>query len=379
MEIRVFYNAKHKNPFRDGRGYRSSIELSQTMRAAVYRGINEVQVESVEVPTLLRGEVLLRVHACGVCGTDLKKIHFGLAPPPRIFGHETAGILVAVGEGVDAWRVGERVLVNHHVPCLREDCFYCQRRVFAQCPVYKRTGATAGFEPSGGGFAEYVRVMDWCVDGGMERIPDDVSFEEASFVEPLNTCLKGVELADIRQGDTVFVIGQGPIGLLFTQLAKLAGANIVVTDRFAYRRELAVELGADFAFDPDDAQLSPTVQYLSKGRGADVAIVAVPSTAVVPQAFEAIRPGGKVLLFAQTRMNDLMQVDAGAICMQEKSLIGSYSSDILLQKRAAELIFSRQVRVRELISHRFPLDSIQEAIEYASHPRDNSLKIMVNP
>lgn len=349
------------------------------MRAAVYRGINQVQIENVEVPVLLHGEVLLRVYACGVCGTDLKKIHFGLVPPPRIFGHETAGVLVAVGKGVDTWRVGERVLVNHHVPCLRQDCFYCQRRVFAQCPVYKRTGATAGFEPSGGGFAEYVRVMDWCVDGGMERIPDGVSFEEASFVEPLNTCLKGVELADIRQGDTVFVIGQGPIGLLFTQLAKLAGASVVVTDRFAYRRELAVELGADFAFDPDDAQLSPTTQDLSKGRGADVAIVAVPSTSVVPQAFEAIRPGGKVLLFAQTRMNDLMQVDAGAICMQEKSLIGSYSSDILLQKRAAELIFSRQVRVRELISHRFPLEGIQEAIEYASHPRDNSLKIMVNP
>lgn len=349
------------------------------MRAAVYRGINQVQIENVEVPALLHGEVLLRVHACGVCGTDLKKIHFGLVPPPRIFGHETAGVLVAVGKGVDTWRLGERVLVNHHVPCLREDCFYCQRRVFAQCPVYKRTGATAGFEPSGGGFAEYVRVMDWCVDGGMERIPDGVSFEEASFVEPLNTCLKGVELADIRQGDTVFVIGQGPIGLLFTQLAKLAGASVVVTDRFAYRRELAVELGADFAFDPDDVQLSPTTQGLSKGRGADVAIVAVPSTAVVPQAFEAIRPGGKVLLFAQTRMNDLMQVDAGAICMQEKSLIGSYSSDILLQKRASELIFTRQVRVRELISHRFPLESIQEAIEYASHPRDNSLKIMVNP
>lgn len=354
-------------------------ELGETMRAAVYRGVNEVQVESVAVPSLQAGEILLRVHACGVCGTDLKKIHYGLVPPPRIFGHETAGVIVETGEGVEAWRVGERVLVNHHVPCLREDCFYCQRRVFAQCPVYKKTGATAGFEPSGGGFAEYVRVMDWCVDGGVERIPDDASFEEASFVEPLNTCLKGVELADVREGDTVFVIGQGPIGLLFTQLAKLAGASVVATDRFAYRRELSEQLGADVALDPDDPQLLPTLKTLSKGRGADVAIVAVPTTAVVPQAFEAIRPGGKVLLFAQTRMNDAMQVDAGAICMQEKSLIGSYSSDITLQKRAAELIFSRQVRVRELISHRFPLEEIQTAIEYASRPRDNSLKIVVNP
>ncbi len=348
------------------------------MRAAVYRGVDDVRVESVAVPEIGPGEILLRVGACGVCGTDLKKIHYGLTPPPRIFGHETAGTIAAVGEGVTDWKMGERVVVNHHVPCLRDDCFYCRRRAFAQCPVYKRTGTTAGFEPAGGGFAEYVRVMDWCAGLGMVRVPDDITLEEASFVEPLNTCLKAVRGANVESGDTVWIIGQGPIGLLFTQLCKLAGASVVVTDRFANRLDMARRLGADVAVHADnDAELEGAIQELSEGRGADLVIVAVPTTQPVAQAFQMLRAGGNVLLFAHTRLDDLMHVDAGAVCMQEKTLLGSYSSDILLQNEAADLIFSRRVNVRDLISHRFALEDIADAIEYASHPRDNSLKIIV--
>src|SRR5579871_2033066 len=181
--------------------------MTATMQAAVYRGVDTVRVETVPVPEIGPREVLARVGVCGVCGTDLKKIHYGLTPPPRIFGHETAGTLVAVGVEVTGWQVGDRVVINHHVPCLSSDCYFCLRHAFSQCPVYKKTGATAGFEPAGGGFAEYVRVLDWCAQGGMVRIPEDVSLEEASFVEPLNTCLKGIRMAQIQQGDTVLVIG----------------------------------------------------------------------------------------------------------------------------------------------------------------------------
>jgi L-iditol 2-dehydrogenase len=220
--------------------------------------------------------------------------------------------------------------------------------------------------------------MDWCVEGGMVRVPDAVDFEEASFVEPLNTCLKGVEMADIQAGDTVFVIGQGPIGLLFTRLAKLAGANVVTTDRIESRRELSRQFGASAALDPED-DVEQAIRTLSDGRGADLSIVAVPTTAVIAQAFACVRPAGKVLLFAQTRLNDLVEVDAGAVCMQEKALIGSYSSDITLQDRAADLIFSRQVDVRPLITHRFPLEAIADALELATRPREHSLKIMVTP
>jgi len=347
------------------------------MQAAVYRGEGRVEVETVGVPTLGRGEVLVKVGACGVCGTDLKKIHYGLVPPPRIFGHETAGTLVALGPEVTGWRVGDRVAVNHHVPCLSSDCFFCRRRAFSQCPVYKKTGTTAGFEPAGGGFAEYVRVMDWCVERGMVRLPEHVTFEEASFIEPLNTCLKGVRMADVKEGDTVLVIGQGPIGLLFTQLARLAGAHVVATDLHDYRLEVARELGAQVALKPKPEEVRSAVRTLSEGRGADLAIVAVPSTVVVADAFAVLRPAGRVLLFAQTRLDDPLTVDAGAICMQEKALLGSYSSDITLQDEAAELIFSRRIRVAPLITHRFPLNSIADALEIASHPRDKSLKILV--
>jgi L-iditol 2-dehydrogenase len=161
------------------------------MQAAVYRGVNDVRVETVPVPQIEAGEVLIRVHTCGICGTDLKKIHTGSHSAPRIFGHETSGVIAAVAEDVEGFAVGDRVMVFHHIPC--GECFYCRRKVFAQCPVYKKVGCTAGFEPSGGGFAEYVRVMDWIVRRGLVKIPDGVSFEQAAFVEPVNTCLKGVE------------------------------------------------------------------------------------------------------------------------------------------------------------------------------------------
>ncbi len=353
--------------------------MAETMRAGVYRGIDRVAVERVPVPEIGAREVLVRVAVCGVCGTDLKKIHLGLVPPPRIFGHETAGTIAAVGAEVTDWQVGDRVVVNHHVPCLRADCFFCAREAFSQCPVYKQTGTTAGFEPAGGGFAEYVRVMDWCAAGGMVKIPDGVSFEEASFVEPLNTCLKGLKTARVREGDTILVIGQGPIGLLFTLLAKAAGATVATTDRFVSRRDISRQLGADTALDPETEDVPDVLRQLSDGRGADLAIVAVPNTQVVVGAFAAVRPAGRVLLFAQTRLNDLLEVDAGAVCMQEKALLGSYSSDIMLQAEAAELLFSRRVDVRPLITHRFPLAAIADALDLASHPRDNSLKVLVTP
>src|SRR6202522_3737436 len=200
-----------------------------TMQAAVYRGVNDVRVETVPVPEIGPGEVLIRVHSCGICGTDLKKIHTGSHSAPRIFGHETAGAIAAIGAGVENFSVGERVMVFHHVPC--GDCYYCRKRTYAQCPVYKPAGVTAGFEPSGGGFAEYVRVMDWIVrDGGVVRIPDGVPFEQAAFVEPVNTVLKGIKSLNIQPDETVLVIGQGPIGILHASLALRTGAQVLNSD-----------------------------------------------------------------------------------------------------------------------------------------------------
>src|SRR5213080_1361360 len=207
--------------------------IPTTMKAAVYHGKQDVRLETVPVPEIGRGEVLIRVHTCVICGTDLKKIATGSHSAPRIFGHETAGQIVATGEGVNKFEVGDRVMVFHHIPC--GECYYCHHKVFAQCPVYKKVGATAGFEPSGGGFAEYVRVMDWIVCEGTVRIPDTVSFEQACFVEPVNTCIKGVEALRLEPGETVLVIGQGPIGIILASLALRAGARVIVSDLYEQR------------------------------------------------------------------------------------------------------------------------------------------------
>src|SRR3989449_4037735 len=200
-------------------------KISSTMLAAVYRGVNDVRLETVAVPEIAPGEILVKVHTCGVCGTDLKKISTGSHSAPRIFGHETSGIVAAVGEGVTQYHPGDHVMVFHHIPC--RECFYCKHKTFAQCSTYKKVGCTAGFEPSGGGFAEYVRVMDWIVKRGTVRIPDGISFEQACFVEPVNTCMKGIEILHLERGETVLVIGQGPIGIILSVLAKRSGATVI--------------------------------------------------------------------------------------------------------------------------------------------------------
>jgi L-iditol 2-dehydrogenase len=348
------------------------------MRAAVYKGASVVDVESVPVPEIGPGEILIRVEACGICHTDLKKIEYNLLSPPRIYGHETAGVVAAVGEGVSPrFEPGDSVVVFHHIPCGK--CFYCQRKLFAQCPVYKRVGVTAGYEPAGGGFSQYVRVMDWIVDQGVEKIPDGVSFDQACFVEPANTCLKGVKQIDPHPEDVVAILGQGPIGLIFTMMVARTGARVVVTDTMASRRELAIRFGADAAFDPREPGLERTIKAMTEGRGADLGIIAASAHGIVAQAVACSRPGARILLFAQTSHQERIEVSGADVCTGERVLCGSYSASVDLQKESADLVFSGVLPVNELISHRFPLGEIHEGIQRALHPDDRSLKIVVQP
>lgn len=348
-----------------------------SMRAAVYLGNRRVSVETIPTPEIGAGEVLIRVESCGICHTDLKKIEYDLLAPPRVFGHETAGVVVEVGEGVRNYEPGDRVIVFHHIPCM--ECFYCARRLYAQCAVYKKVGVTAGFEPAGGGFAQYVRAMDWIVRRGMEKIPDGVSFEQASFVEPVNTCVKAMDMMRPEPGDVVVVLGQGPIGLIFTMLAHKEGARVIATDGVAHRRELAVKFGAAAAYAPGDGRLREHIRELTGGRGADAAIVAASAPGIAAQAVEATRPGAKVLLFAQTSHQERVEFSGADICVGERAILGSYSASVDLQKQSAQLVFNGSLPVRELISDIFPLDEIGAGIERALHPTERSLKIMVQP
>jgi len=392
--------------------------IPKTMRAVVYRGVNDLRLENVPVPRIGAGELLVKVAVCGVCPTDIKKIHYGTVPPPRIFGHETAGTIVKIGGNRTSlefpspvlgtasrirWeragvRVGDRVALHHHVPCL--DCHFCRHHAFAQCETYKRTGITAGFEPAGGGYAEYVRVMDFVLPG-VVKIPARNAFEEGALLEPVNTVLKAVKRLNLLRGDTVLVAGQGPIGLMFTRLLKIAGMQILATDLLAARLKLAKKFGAKWAFMANSLSAAGG----GEGRGEVVsnlaaAIIAVPSATAVQQALQLVRGGGQVLLFAHTKRaappslsaagggegrgevvsnlpGEGFQLDLASICLDEKDLIGSYSSDFTLQREVARLVFSRRLDVRPLITHRFPLAETSDAIALAARPTAASLKIVV--
>ena len=349
------------------------------MRAAVYCGIDEVRVETVAVPEIGAGEALIRVAACGICGTDLKKIHTGSHSAPRIFGHETAGTIAALGAGVDGFAVGDRVMVFHHIPC--GECYYCRKKTFAQCPVYKRVGCTAGFEPAGGGFAEYVRVMDWIVRGGLVKIPDGVPFEQAAFVEPVNTCYKAVRNLALAPDETVLVIGQGPIGILLAALAARTGARVLTSDLFPERHKIAATYGLNRPIDAGRQDVVRLAHAASEGRGADAVILAVGGNALIKTAMDAARPGGRVLLFAATQHGEAV-VDPAAICMDEKSLVGSYSASVEIQEEAAQLVFDGYrdgFDLTRLISHRYSLEDAVEAIHVASNPGPGSMKIFIEP
>ena len=358
------------------------------MQAAVYRAPDDVRTETIAVPCtsenpLGAGEVLVRIDTCGVCGTDLKKIHTGSHSAPRVFGHEMAGTIAATGEGVRGFNVGDRVMAFHHIPCGK--CFYCRKQTFAQCETYKKVGTSAGLgEPAGGGFAQYIRVMDWIVgDGitpaGLIHVPNDIPFEQAAFIEPVNTCFKAIRLLNLEPDDTVLVIGQGSIGILLAALARQTGAAVLTSDMYAERHAVAAQFGLEHPLDAR-GDVVAACKAATSGRGADVALVAVGSDALIATAMQAIRPGGRVMLFASTQ-HGTAPFDPAAVCMEEKTLMGSYSASVAIQQEGIDLVFegyrSGKLDLTKLISHRFTLDQAAEAIDLASHPKADSLKIVL--
>jgi len=350
--------------------------IPTTMQAAVYRGVNDVRLEIVPVPKIGAGELLVKVHTCGICGTDLKKIATGSHSAPRIFGHEISGIVAAVGEGVNEFAARDRVVVFHHIPC--GECYYCRHKTFAQCPTYKKVGCTAGFEPSGGGFAEYVRVMDWIVKRGTVRIPDQISFEQACFVEPVNTCMKGIATLHPEHSETILVIGQGPIGIVLSVLAQRRGATVITSDLYPERLTISKSFGLELQIDASRSDAVKRTRELTEGRGADAVILAVGGNGLIRSAMDATRPGGRVLLFAQTVSGEAT-FDPAAVCVDEKTLLGSYSASVELQEESVRFVMNHDMDLERLISHRFPLANSLEALNLAAHPKPESMKIVIQP
>jgi L-iditol 2-dehydrogenase len=269
-------------------------------------------------------------------------------------------------------------MAYHHIPC--GECYYCRKKTFAQCEIYKKVGCTAGFTPSGGGFAEYIRVMDWIVRRGLVKIPDGIPFEQAAFIEPVNTCYKAVQLLNLQSDETVLVIGQGPIGILLAALARKTGATVLTSDLYPERHAIAAKFGLDHPLDAR-GDVVAAARAATEGRGADVALLAVGGNALIKVAMDAIRPGGRVVLFAQTQHGEA-PFDPAAVCMDEKTLMGSYSSSVSFNEDVDRLVFDRYRNgfdLTNLISHRFSLEDAVAAIELASNPQADSMKIVIQP
>ncbi len=343
------------------------------MRAAVWRGGGDIAVERVPVPAVGAGELLVRVEACGLCPTDIKKIDCALCAPPVILGHEMAGTVVVAGEGRAEW-LGRRVAVYHHVPC--RACRLCELRLYSQCAGYKRTGTTAGFAPAGGGWAEYVRVLPWIVDGGgIVPVPPAMPGRTAILMEPVNTCLKCVRCLPPPPG-TVVILGLGPIGLMLAALAARDGWNVLAVEPVPERREIGGRFGVAEALAPAD-DLAGRLKARCAPHGPDGVIAATDAEAAINAGLAALRPGGTLVLFAHTRRGQPLSVDGGEIGMIEKRVAGSYSSSIELNGAVVDALCDARVPWERLVTHVFPLAEIDAALALARHPREGSLKVAV--
>jgi L-iditol 2-dehydrogenase len=339
------------------------------MRAVEYYANDDVRVVDLPIPEIGPGEALLQLQACGICASDVMEWY--MQPRAPLYpGHEPVGIVVAVGEGTHQFAVGQRVFVHHHVPCLV--CHFCQRGSFSQCPTFRATRLDPG------GLAEYIRVPTLNVERDMLALPDSLSFESATLIEPLACCLRGIARAGIRAGDTVCVLGAGSNGLMLAQLAQQRGAiRVVIVDPIAYRRTHALELGIDEALDLS-VDLLDQMLARNQGRKPDVVIVTPSHVTAMEQGLTLVGPGGTVLLFAPPPPTERLQVIANTLFFQEITLRSSYSAGPYETRLALEMLHSGRIRAEQIITHRFSLNDAPQAFKLVAQPGE-ALKVVIIP
>ncbi len=340
------------------------------MRVAMWYNNRDVRVEEIPIPQIGPGEMLVRIIASGICGSDVME-WYRLDRAPLVLGHEIAGEVVEVGEGVDKYKVGDRIAVAHHVPC--NTCFYCQGGHPTVCDTLRRTN----FEP--GGFAEYVRLPAINVDRGVFLLPDEVSLEEATFVEPLACILRGQRQANLQAGQSVLVIGSGISGLLHIQLARaLAAGHIVAVDISDYRLEAARRFGADVAVDADNFS-AEQLREVTDGCLADLVIVCTGAVPAITQALQSVERGGTVLFFAPTTPGVTVPLSINDLFWRtERTLTTSYAGSPADYEAALRLIHARRVPVLEMITHRLSLAETALGFQLVAEVRD-SLKVIIEP
>jgi L-iditol 2-dehydrogenase len=336
------------------------------MKAAVYVGAGSVELREWPRPSAGPGELLLKVNGCGLCGTDIGKILKGEIPPPMVFGHEVVGTVVDVGGGIEEFRVGDRLVVAHHVPCFT--CHYCRRGSPSMCRTFK----AMNLDP--GGFAEYVRVPAPNVKHATFRIPGDLSDEAASFTEPLACCLRAVKRARVEPGDSALVVGLGSIGCLFVQLIRRAGLSVLAADLDPRRQALGRGFGAVSVGQPDE--LESAVAETTGGRGVDVVVVTAGGAPVLSWVAPLVRDGGSLHYFAGGD-GEHLPLPLETLYRRELTLTTTYSSSPAELGEAFDLLARRAVRVDQLITHRLPLDRLAEGV--ALMTRRQAVKVFVVP
>jgi L-iditol 2-dehydrogenase len=340
------------------------------MRVAMYYNNQDVRLEEMPVSQIGPGEVLVRVEASGICGTDLLE-WYRLHKAPLVLGHEVAGEIVTIGEGVEHYKEGDRICAAHHVPC--NTCRYCLSGHHTVCDTLRQTN----FDP--GGFAEYVRLPRINVDQGVFPLPDGVSFEEATFVEPLACVLRGQRLAHLQPGQTVLVVGSGVAGLLHMQLARNSGADyIIATDIVDYRLEVARKFGADVAVHAKE--YTPAfVRQAADGRLADLVIICSGAVSAIGQALGSVERGGTVLFFAPTQPGVGVPISVNDLFWRnEITLTSSYGGSPADYAAALELIQAGKIHVREMITHRLGLAETGLGFQLVARAQD-SLKVIIEP
>jgi len=336
------------------------------MKVAVYYNNQDIRIEERSIPRISGGEILVKMKASGICGTDVMQ-WYRTTKGPRVLGHEMAGEIAVAGEGVTNFRKGDRVFVSHHVPCFT--CHHCVRGNYTACESLH----SGNYEP--GGFSEFIRIPEGNVRYGTFVLPKEMTFEEATMIEPMGCVIAGQHQLDLREGQSVLVIGSGVSGILHVQLAKLKGAKVIVVDVNAYKLRKALEFGADVAMDANTFSLEE-LSSLNDGRLAEAVIVCASSQRAVENALSSVDRKGRVLLFAVPEFE--IKIPSLRFWRDEITLLSSYGAAPQDLQKALELIESGKVNVREMITHKVALSDIRKGFQLASEAK-TSLKVVVVP
>ncbi len=340
------------------------------MRVAMWYNNRDVRLEEMPVPQIDSGELLVRVEASGICGSDVME-WYRLDRAPLVLGHEIGGQIVAVGKGVERYKEGDRVSAAHHVPC--NTCHYCLSGHHTVCDTLRRTN----FDP--GGLAEYIRLPAINVDRGVFLLPDEVSYEEATFIEPLACVLRGQRLAHMQPGNSVFVIGSGIAGLLHVQLARTLGARqVIATDINNYRLEAAQQFGAEATVHAEE-DLPTRLRQVNQGHLADLVIVCTGAASAIAQALKSVERGGTILLFAPTNTGVTIPISINELFFRNDiTLTTSYAGSPADYQTALELIRAGTIPVRQMITHRLGLAETGLGFQLVADAQ-NSIKVIIEP